>query len=149
MLVSAIHQHELAIGYMYVSPLNLPFTSHPSRLSRSTGFELPASYSKFPLAIYCTYGNVYVSMLLSQFVPRTELFKKHITYVPSWLSDMYEVEFLLYPSFFLKICSLLHLCSWTLFLHHPPIHFLCQWLISVTYGEKISDYISCHWSWVS
>ena len=31
--------------------------------------ELPASYSKFPLAIYVTYGNVYVSMLLSPFIP--------------------------------------------------------------------------------
>ena len=31
--------------------------------------ELLVSHSKFPLAIYFTYGNVYVSMLLSQFVP--------------------------------------------------------------------------------
>ena len=29
-----------------------------SRLSQSTGFELPASYSKFPLATDFTYGNV-------------------------------------------------------------------------------------------
>ena len=36
--------------------------SHPSRLSLSTGFELHASYSKFPLAIYFTYGNVHVSV---------------------------------------------------------------------------------------
>ena len=31
--------------------------SHPSRLSQSTRFELPASYSKFPLAIHFTYGK--------------------------------------------------------------------------------------------
>ena len=52
--------------------LKLPPTSHPSqpcRLSQSTWSELPASYTKFPLAIYFTYGYVYVSMLRSQFVP--------------------------------------------------------------------------------
>ena len=31
--------------------------------------KLPASESNFPLAICFTYGNVYVSMLLSQLVP--------------------------------------------------------------------------------
>ena len=35
---------------------------HPSRLSQSTWFALPASYSKFPVAFYFTCGNVYVSM---------------------------------------------------------------------------------------
>ena len=58
---------------VYICPLTLepPTPSHSSRLSQSTGFELPASYSKFPLAIYITCGNLYVSMLLSQFVPAT------------------------------------------------------------------------------
>ena len=42
-----------------------PTPSHSSRLSQSTWFELPASYSKFPLAIYFACGNVYVSGLLS------------------------------------------------------------------------------------
>ena len=46
-----------------------PTSSHASRLSQSTRSELPVSYSKFPLAIYFTYSNVYVSMLLFQFVP--------------------------------------------------------------------------------
>ena len=41
-------------------------TLHPSRLLQSTGLL----YSNFPLAISFTYGNVYVSVLLShQFVP--------------------------------------------------------------------------------
>ena len=31
--------------------------------------ELPVSCSRFPLAIYFTYGNVYVSLLFSQFIP--------------------------------------------------------------------------------
>ena len=43
---------------------SLPF--HPSRLSQSL-FDFPESYSKFPLAIYFTYGGVYVFMLLSHF----------------------------------------------------------------------------------
>ena len=48
----------------------LPATlSHPSRLSQSTRPVLLASYRKFPLVIYFTYSNVYVSMLLSQFIP--------------------------------------------------------------------------------
>ena len=55
MLVSATHQHESAIG-MHMSPpswTSLP-PSHPSRWSQSIEFELPASYSKFPLTIYFT-----------------------------------------------------------------------------------------------
>ena len=32
-------------------------------LSESPGFELLALYGKFPLAIYFTHGNVYVSVL--------------------------------------------------------------------------------------
>ena len=43
-------------------PLLTP--SHPSRLSESTRFDLPASYSKFPLVIYFTYVNIHVSILL-------------------------------------------------------------------------------------
>ena len=52
-----------------MSFLPLPTASHSYRLSQSTRIELPASYSKFPLAIYFTYGDVYVSVLLFQFIP--------------------------------------------------------------------------------
>ena len=38
-------------------------------LLQSTGFEYPLSYSKFPLAIYFTCGNVCVSVLPFQFIP--------------------------------------------------------------------------------
>ena len=53
--------------HTYVRSLfNLPPTpSHLSRLSQSTGFELPESRSKFPLSIYFTYGNVCFSATLS------------------------------------------------------------------------------------
>ena len=73
-LVSAIHHHESAIG-IHMSPssrtsLPPPTPSHPSRLSQSQA-ELPVLYRDFPLAIYFTYGNVflYISIILSQFVP--------------------------------------------------------------------------------
>ena len=48
--------------------LTPPTPFHSSRLSQSTWFELPASYSEFLLAIYFKYGYLYVSMLLSQFL---------------------------------------------------------------------------------
>ena len=59
--------------YAYVpSLLNLPpiqLSIPPSRSSPGPSFGFLVSFSKFPLAIYFAYGNVYVSMLLPQFVP--------------------------------------------------------------------------------
>ena len=54
-LVFAIYQNASAMG-IHMSPpsggsLPPPTPSHPSRLSQSTGFELPASYNKFTLDI--------------------------------------------------------------------------------------------------
>ena len=57
--------------------MNLPSRSLPPVSSpipalsivTETWFEFPESYSKFPLAIYFTYVSVYVSTLLSSFVP--------------------------------------------------------------------------------
>ena len=68
-----MHHHESVIG-THVSPsswssLPPPTPSHPSRLSQRTDFELPASYSKFPLAGYFIHGNVYTSVWLFQFIP--------------------------------------------------------------------------------
>ena len=54
--------------YIYVPSLPPPTPSHPSRLSQSTRFEFPTSYSKFPLAVYFPAGNVWVSVLLSRFI---------------------------------------------------------------------------------
>ena len=50
----------LSHGYTYVpSLLNLPPTFQPIPLLTEPWFGFPDSYSKFPLAIYFTYGNVY------------------------------------------------------------------------------------------
>lgn len=60
------------LGILCPLLLDLPPASQPippSRLSQSSGPELPASYSEFPLAVYFTHGGVYVSVLLSQFIP--------------------------------------------------------------------------------
>ena len=61
MLASAIHQHKSATG-IHLSPRSWtsfppPIPSRPSRLSQSAGFELPASYSKFPLFVYSNKWN--------------------------------------------------------------------------------------------
>ena len=50
------------------SLLNLLPTS-PFQVAIEHQVDLPASYSKFPLSLYFTYGNVPVSKLLSQFIP--------------------------------------------------------------------------------
>ena len=55
--------------YTYVlSLLNLPSTSHPRPplyTFTEPQFEFPESYSKFPLAIHFTYGNVCFQVTLS------------------------------------------------------------------------------------
>ena len=70
---TTIHQHESIIG-IHMSPpswtsLPPPSPFHHSRLSQSSGFGFPVSYSKFPLAILFTYGHVYILILLSQVIP--------------------------------------------------------------------------------
>ena len=62
-VISAIYQHKSAIGPFLLKP---PSLSQPSTLSQSTSFGFPASYSKFPLAVYFTYVKVFVSVVLSQ-----------------------------------------------------------------------------------
>ena len=72
-LASAIYQQELVMSIHMSSPswtcLPPPTPSHPSRLSQSTGFELPVWHSKFHWLSDFTYENVYISMLLPQFIP--------------------------------------------------------------------------------
>ena len=68
MLVSAVHQHESAMDIQMCLPYRtflLP--SILSKLSKSTGFELPASYSKFSLVIFYIWSSMF--QWYSQFVP--------------------------------------------------------------------------------
>lgn len=72
LLASAARKHASAIC-LHICPASgasLPpdpipplefITEHPA--------ELPLLNSSFPLAVYLTYGSIYVSMLLSQFIP--------------------------------------------------------------------------------
>ena len=61
-----------------------PTAAHPSRLSQSTRFGFPASYSKFPLAMYFTYGNAHVSQIIPP-SPSPTVSKILFTFVPSFL----------------------------------------------------------------
>ena len=60
---------------VYICPLSLEPPSHllpyptPRQVVTEHQIKLPVSHSKFPLSICFTYGNVYVSSLLSQFIP--------------------------------------------------------------------------------
>ena len=59
----------LTLVHPSCTPLPPPSPYDPYRLSQSTGFGFPVSYTKFPLAICFTYCNVYVSVLLFQSIP--------------------------------------------------------------------------------
>ena len=66
--------HRVNQPYVHIWPLPLhlprPSTpSHHSRFPQSTGLNSLCLYSSFPLALYFTYGSVYMSVLLSLFVP--------------------------------------------------------------------------------
>ena len=69
-LLPYIDESALGIHMSLSSWTPLPTLSFPhARLSQSSSFGFSASYSKLPLAIYFTYGNVYVSVLFSQIIP--------------------------------------------------------------------------------
>ena len=76
MMISALHQHELAIGIHVFPPiLNIPLPPtpppYPSRLSQSTDFGCPASCIKLDLlwSSVLHMVNVCVSVLFSQIIP--------------------------------------------------------------------------------
>lgn len=69
-MIFAKHQHESAIGiYVFPPPEPASFLFPHPILPQSTGFGCPESHIKLPLAIYVTYGIVYVSILFSQSNP--------------------------------------------------------------------------------
>ena len=59
---------------VYMCPPSLtllppPYPSHSSGLSQCTGSECPVSCIELGLVIYFTYGNIHVSVLVSQIIP--------------------------------------------------------------------------------
>ena len=72
-MVFAIHRYESVTGAHVQphpeTPSHIPPHPIPSGLSKSTGFECPASSIKRALVIYFTYGNIHISMLFSQIIP--------------------------------------------------------------------------------
>ena len=64
-------------------PLSPPSLPHPSRLSQSTGFGCPASHMELTQVIYFTYGNIYVSIILSNhpILPFSHGAQKSVLYV--------------------------------------------------------------------
>ena len=74
-VVFAIHWHESAMGVHVIPILKPPATSLPipSRwLPQCTGSECPVSCIELGRVIYFTYGNIHVSMLLSQINSRQQ-----------------------------------------------------------------------------
>ena len=69
-LVSAVQEHEsvICIHLALPSTASLPTPTHPFILT-DPGAELPVLYSSFLPATYFTWGSVYMSKLLSRFVP--------------------------------------------------------------------------------
>ena len=80
------------------------------------------SYSKFPLAIYFTYGNVYVTMLFSQFIP----FSSFPT-VPTSLFSMSASPLL--P------CKWVHQYHLSRFHMHALIYNICLFVLLYLYNR--------------
>ena len=102
------------ISSMYTfipSLLHLPPTQpHPTHLGHHRArAELPVLYSRFPLAIYFTHGSVYMSFLISQFVP------------PSPSPAVVTCRFSMSVSVFLP-CKYVHLYHFSRFHIHALIY---------------------------
>ena len=127
-----MHPHESTIG-IHISPPSWttpppPHTlSRPSRLSQSTGFELSASYSKFPPAISCTNDmcmfQCYSLKLSCPLLPSLCLYLFSMPASPS----------LVYKQAHQYHLSRLHVCLLSCFSHvrlcepMKPARLLCPW----------------------
>ena len=107
--------------YAYIYPLSLrpPLASHPIEVFREHSAELPVLYSSFPLALYFTHVSVYMSNLISQFIPPS----------PSWL------------------CPCLFSMSASLFLPCKQVHLYICWNITQSLkGVKLGHLQRCGWT---
>ena len=92
MLISVVQQSQSAICIHISLPLGPPSWATPCPISplqviTENQAELPELYTRGPLAIYLTPGNVYMSVLISQFIPSfpTHLFV-HMSFLYSCIS---------------------------------------------------------------
>ena len=73
MLCQFLRYNEVNQLYVYICPLPLgPPSSAPTpsiQVITEHRAEFPVLYSRFPLAIYFTHGSVFMSNLISQFIP--------------------------------------------------------------------------------
>ena len=63
-----LNQSWVYISFSFWTHLPLPSVSPPSEFSQCTGFECPVSWIKVGLVIFFTYGNIHVSVLVSQII---------------------------------------------------------------------------------
>ena len=113
-LVSAIQQCKLAIFIHKSSPFWASLSSTFSPLKVITGCQagLPVLYSNFSLTIYFTHGSVYMSILLSPFIP---LFSSlTVSTSPLYIS----------ASLFLP-CKKIHKYHFSRFYIHALIYYIC------------------------
>ena len=66
---TTVQQHKSALSIHITPPSWASFPTHPHSTPPGNLAELPVLYNSFPLAICFTHGRVYMSMLLSHFVP--------------------------------------------------------------------------------
>ena len=107
------------------SSLPLPTPFHPFEVVTEHQIEFSALYSNFLLAIYFTYGNVYISMLLFQFISSSPS--------PAVSTSLFPNVGISIPA--LQVGSSVSLCP-----HLYP--FICQWTflkklkIELSYGQQ-------------
>ena len=117
--------------YMYLHPVESP--SHlPSLLGhhRALSWAFCTIYS-FPLAIYLTHGSVYISMLLSQFVPSS--LSPPCPYAHSLCRCLYSCP----ENRFICIPLLYSIRMW----YHMIFVFLFFWLISLCVTDPRSIHV--------
>ena len=113
------------LAYIYPLPLEPPsyLPLHPTPLGCLRALVwVPESCSKFPLAVCLTHGNVYASMLLSQFIPPSPWFPLNwihwhllLLLLISWPFGPGALWRLLFPWFTYSLGELIH----CVFIRHP------------------------------
>ena len=99
-LFSAKYQHESATA-IHMSPLSHLLPIPPLYVFRELLFELPESLSKFPLALYFTYGNVSFQVTLSVYLTLSFLLSPLRLFSMSVSPDLFNTCLCLFLQIFL------------------------------------------------